>query len=63
MWNPYLKQDIQTVKRVQRRFTKKMAGFYDKTNEERLSVLDALTLENARREADLTAASVHTWQN
>ena len=50
-WIPLLKCDIIAFKKVQRRFTKKFAGFnkYD----ERLSALNALTLEQERLMANV----------
>ena len=53
VWNPLLKSDIAAFERVQRRFTKKFAGFNNMSYGQRLSALNALTLEQERFEADV----------
>ena len=54
VWSPCLKQDIDTLERVQRRFTKRLPGFNNSTYAERLSCLNLPTLELRRLHSDLT---------
>jgi hypothetical protein len=54
VWSPFLKQHIQAVEQVQRRFSKRLAGLEAMSYEERLVLLGATTLETARRDADVT---------
>jgi ribonucleases P/MRP protein subunit RPP40 len=53
VWSPFLKNDVTAVERVQRRFTKRLAGMSSLTYSERLTALNATTLENERRMADM----------
>jgi hypothetical protein len=52
-WSPKLKKDIAVLERVQRRFTKRIAGLGNLSYSERLHELNALTLSNRRVYADL----------
>jgi len=54
VWSPCLKQDIDALERVQRRFTKRLPGFNNSTYAERLSRLNLPTLELRRLHSDLT---------
>jgi Reverse transcriptase (RNA-dependent DNA polymerase) len=54
VWNPLLKVDIVALERVQRRFTKKFAGLNNLSYDQRLSALNALTLEQERLLADVS---------
>ena len=54
VWSPCLKQDIETVERVQRRFTKRLPGFKNLTYTERLKRLKLPSLELRRLYNDLT---------
>ena len=54
IWSPYLKQDIEAIERVQRRFTKRLPGFNQLSYSERLSHLQLPTLELRRLHCDLT---------
>ena len=42
VWSPCLKQDIDALERVQRRFTKRLPGFNNSTYAERLSRIAVL---------------------
>jgi hypothetical protein len=53
VWSPSLKYDVNAVERVQRRFTKKLAGMGNLSYPERLNVLHALSLEKERLVADV----------
>jgi len=53
VWSPCLKQDIETVERVQRRFTKRLPGFKNLTYTERLKRLKLPSLELRRLYNDL----------
>ena len=55
-WNPrypLAKQDILSLERVHRRFTKSIHNFTFLTYEQRLKVLNTLSLENSRHIADM----------
>jgi hypothetical protein len=52
-WSPKLKKDIAVLERIQRRFTKRIAGLSNLTYTERLHELNALTLSSRRVYADL----------
>ena len=53
VWSPRFKYDIETVERVQRRFTKRLPGFQHLSYEDRLSRLHLPSLELRRIHADL----------
>jgi hypothetical protein len=53
VWSPRLKQDIDRIERVQRRFTKRIPGLKDLTYEGRLRHLKLPSLELRRLHADL----------
>ena len=55
-WSPYLKKDIECLKKVQRRATKMIYGFSKLTYEERLGRLKLFTLEQRRMRGDLIEA-------
>jgi hypothetical protein len=52
-WCPVLKQDIQTVESVQRRFTKAIYNYGSMSYDDRLRALKALSLEDMRVISDL----------
>ena len=52
-WNPYLKQDIDKLERIQRRATKMIKGCANLTYEERLISCGLTTLEKRRTRGDL----------
>ena len=52
-WNPYLKKDIDTLEKVQRRATKLSPAIKNLTYEERLIALNLTTLEKRRIRGDL----------
>ena len=54
VWSPHLIKDIDNIESVQRSFTKYLPGFYNKSYSERLSLLNADTLEVRRLKSDLT---------
>jgi len=53
VWSPWLKQDIATVERIQRRFTKRLPGFKNLAYTERLQRLKLPSLELRRLRTDL----------
>jgi len=53
VWSPHLKQDIEKVEQVQRRFTKRLPVLISCTYSERLSRLDLFSLELRRLHIDL----------
>ena len=52
-WNPMLKKDIETLEKVQRRFTKRIPGLKDLTYCQRLARLKLDSLELRRARLDL----------
>ena len=52
-WNPLAKQDVVSLERVQRRFTKSIHNFAFLTYEQRLKALNTLSLEDYRHVADI----------
>ena len=56
VWSPYLKQDINSIESVQRRFTKRLPGFGKHTYSKRLELLNLPSLELRRLYFDLTWA-------
>ena len=48
VWNPFLRKHINMIDTIQRRFTKRISGFGDKTYEERLRLLGLPSLEFRR---------------
>ena len=53
IWNPYQKQDINTLEKVQRRTTKMITGTRNLSYRERLRRCKLMTLEERRRRYDL----------
>ena len=53
IWSPHLKQDINALEQVQRRFTKRLQGFRDLPYTERLRLLNLQLLEVRRLHFDL----------
>jgi len=53
IWSPGLKQDIDKIERVQRRFTKRLPGFKYLSYSERLLQLNLTSLALCRLHADL----------
>ena len=53
VWSPCLKQDIETIEKVQRRFTKRLKGLKWMSYKERLRCLDLHSLELRRLHLDL----------
>ena len=52
-WSPYLKKDIISLEGVQRRATKMIPGFENKSYEERLKELNLTTLMQRRKRGDM----------
>jgi len=53
VWSPYTMQDIETIERVQRRFTKDLPGFRKLIYKDRLRRLHLPSLELRRLQVDL----------
>ena len=53
VWSPHLKQDVNSIERVQRRFTKRLPGFGNYTYSKRLELLNLPSLELRRLYFDL----------
>ena len=53
VWSPYLIKDIELLESVQRRFTKLIPGMYNKSYEDRLTILKLVSLELRRLHIDL----------
>ena len=53
VWSPYLKKDIESIEKVQRRATKLVKGLKNKSYEERLALLQTTTSEKRRIRGDL----------
>lgn len=53
VWSPELKCDINSIERVQRRFTKRLPGLKQYSYTERLFILNLITLELRRLHIDL----------
>ena len=52
-WSPLLKNKIDALEKVQKRFTKRLHGFHDYSYDERLKSLETLSLSHSRMMADL----------
>ena len=57
VWSPYLKKDILSIEKVQRRVTKMIPSISALTYEERLKRTGLISLENRRLRADLLLKS------
>jgi ribonuclease P/MRP protein subunit RPP40 len=53
IWSPHLQRDIDTLERIQRRATKRVAGLRSIPYATRLQMLDLPTLQHRRRRGDL----------
>jgi ribonuclease P/MRP protein subunit RPP40 len=53
IWSPHLHRDIDTLERIQRRATKRVAGLRSIPYATRLQMLDLPTLQHRRRRGDL----------
>ena len=53
VWSPHLKQDIEKIERVQRRYTKRLCGLSNISYSERLRRLQICSLEQRRLHFDL----------
>jgi len=53
VWSPWLKQDINQIEKVQRRFTKRLVGMKDLNYDERMHRLGLPSLELRRLHLDL----------
>ena len=53
IWSPLLRQDVNAIKKVQRRYTKYLHGMSNLSYDDRLKQLGALSLEQRRQFADL----------
>ena len=56
VWSPYLQKDINLIERVQRRFTKRLAGMEGYSYDERLQALKLERLEARRMRTDIITA-------
>jgi len=56
VWSPHLHKDINTIEKVQRRFTKRLSGLYNLSYDERLSHLQLERLEARRIKTDVITA-------
>ena len=56
VWSPHLLRDINSIERVQRRFTKRLRGMYDMCYDERLARLQLERLEARRIRVDVINA-------
>ena len=54
VWSPHLLMHINSLERVQRHFTKRIAELHDLSYQERLAMLNLETLEYRRLTSDLT---------
>ena len=52
-WSPYYRKDVETLERVQRRFTRMLPGMEGLSYEERLEKLGLFSLERRRLRGDL----------
>jgi ribonuclease P/MRP protein subunit RPP40 len=52
-WRPYLRKDVETVEKIQRRFTKMIKGLEGLSYEERLKSLGMITMEMRFHRNDL----------
>ncbi len=53
IWSPSIRQEIELIESVQRKFTKRIPGLRNLTYEDRLSLLNRSSLENRRHKQDL----------
>ena len=53
VWSPYLRKHVNAIEKVQIRTTKAVDGFGQMTYEERLRILDLLTLAHRRKRGDM----------
>jgi len=53
LWSPHLKHDINSIESVQRRFTKRLPGFWKYTYSKQLELLNLPSLELRRLYYDL----------
>jgi ribonuclease P/MRP protein subunit RPP40 len=53
IWSHYLQRDIDTLEKIQRRATKRVAGLRSIPYATRLQMLDLPTLQHRRRRGDL----------
>ena len=60
VWSPYIKKDIKTLERVQRRATKLMPRIRNWSYSERLSILGLTTLEDRRIKGDFNSSRLRT---
>ena len=56
VWSPHFIKDINLLESAQRRFTKRLPGMYDKSYDDRLSLLQLERLETRRIRVDLITA-------
>jgi ribonuclease P/MRP protein subunit RPP40 len=53
VWCPYLRKDIDMIEGVQRKATRMILGYSEKSYEERLKLCKLLTLEQRRHRGDM----------